>query len=91
MLRNLLSVALFSCLLHGQAQVITLTFTGQYQGDPVSLDSMLVLNLTQGGDVTLYYPDTVLVLGPPASAQGPRRIATASPSAPATPILPVTA
>ena len=63
MLRNLLSVALFSCLLHGQAQVITLTFTGQYQGDPVSLDSMLVLNLTQGGDVTLYYPDTVLVLG----------------------------
>ena len=63
MLRNLLSVALFSCLLHGQAQGITLTFTGQYQGDPVSLDSMLVLNLTQGGDVTLYYPDTVLVLG----------------------------
>jgi uncharacterized protein (TIGR02145 family) len=63
MLRTLLSLTLLSCLLHGQAQVIELTFTGQYQGDPVSLDSVFVVNLSQAGDTMLFYPDTVLVLG----------------------------
>ena len=39
-----------------------LTFTAQNQGQYVPLDSILIENLTQGGDTTLYAPDTVLVL-----------------------------
>jgi uncharacterized protein (TIGR02145 family) len=46
-----------------QGQVITLTFTGQYQAAPLPVDSVLIMNLSQGGDTTLYFPDTLLVLG----------------------------
>jgi uncharacterized protein (TIGR02145 family) len=46
----------------GQKQTIELTFTAQYQTQYVMLDSIYIENLTQGGDTTLYAPDTVLVL-----------------------------
>jgi len=41
---------------------ITLTFTAKADGQPQLLDSVVVENLTQGGDTVLYYPDTVLLL-----------------------------
>ena len=41
---------------------IQLTFTAEVNGIHQSLDSILVQNLTQGGDTTLYGTDTVLVL-----------------------------
>ena len=39
-----------------------LTFTAENNGQYVPLDSIFIENLTQGGDTTLYAPDTVLVL-----------------------------
>lgn len=45
------------------AQLIVITFEGLINGAPTPLDSILVMNLTQGGDTTIYYPDNVLVLG----------------------------
>jgi hypothetical protein len=41
---------------------ITLTFTAEVNGNHQPLDSILIQNLTQGGDTTLYPPDTLLVL-----------------------------
>ena len=41
---------------------IELTFTAENNGQHVPLDSIFIENLTQGGDTTLYAPDTVLVL-----------------------------
>ena len=43
-------------------QTMELTFTAQNSGQSVPLDSIYIENLTQGGDTTLYAPDTVLVL-----------------------------
>ncbi|MBK9629324.1 MAG: hypothetical protein IPO56_16970 [Flavobacteriales bacterium] len=60
------------------------------KGDPVSLDSVFVVSLSQAGDTMLFYPDTVLVLGTTGIAAGTRPIATASRLAPATPIRTVT-
>lgn len=45
--------------LHSQ---IELVFTAQYNLFHKQLDSVFVENITQGGDTTLYYPDTTLVL-----------------------------
>ena len=45
-----------------QKPVIELTFTADNNGQYVSLDSILIRNLTQGGDTMLYAPDTILVL-----------------------------
>jgi uncharacterized protein (TIGR02145 family) len=45
-----------------QKPSIELTFTADNNGQPVALDSILIQNLTQGGDTTLYAPDNVLVL-----------------------------
>ncbi|PKP47137.1 MAG: hypothetical protein CVT92_17170 [Bacteroidetes bacterium HGW-Bacteroidetes-1] len=45
-----------------QIPTLELTFTADNIGQHVSLDSILIENLTQGGDTTLYAPDTVLVL-----------------------------
>jgi len=44
------------------SQTIELSFSGRSDSLHVSLDSILVENLTQGGDTTLYYPDTTLLL-----------------------------
>ena len=46
----------------GQKPAVELTFTAENNGQYVPLDSILIKNLTQGGDTTLYVPDTVLVL-----------------------------
>ncbi len=46
----------------GQKPTMVLTFTAENSGQYVPLDSILIENLTQGGDTTLYEPDTVLIL-----------------------------
>ena len=46
----------------GQKPTMELTFTAENSGQYVPMDSILIENLTQGGDTTLYAPDTVLVL-----------------------------
>ncbi len=45
-----------------QKPAIELTFTATYQAQSVILDSLVVENVSQGGDTTLYAPITVLVL-----------------------------
>ena len=44
------------------SQTLELTFTAIDSAAYVQLDSIKVMNRTQGGDTLLYYPDTVLVL-----------------------------
>ena len=44
-----------------QRNTMELTFTAEQNGQHVSLDSILIENLTQGVDTILYAPDTVLV------------------------------
>jgi uncharacterized protein (TIGR02145 family) len=46
----------------GQRPSLTLTFSAVNNTAWVQLDSVKVINRTQGGDTVLYYPDTVLVL-----------------------------
>jgi formylglycine-generating enzyme required for sulfatase activity len=46
----------------GQKATMELTFTAENNGQYVPLDSIFIENLTQGGDTTLYSPDTVLIL-----------------------------
>lgn len=46
-----------------RSQTIVITFEGTLNGSPIPLDSILVMNLTQGGDTTIYFPNNVLVLG----------------------------
>ena len=46
----------------GQKPVFELTFNASNGGSAVILDSINIENLTQGGDTTLYAPNTVLVL-----------------------------
>ncbi len=41
---------------------LELTFTAIDSADYTQLDSIKVMNRTQGGDTVLYYPDTVLSL-----------------------------
>lgn len=41
---------------------LTLTFTAEYSGQYISLDSIRVKNVTNGGDTLLIKPDSVLVL-----------------------------
>ena len=55
-------VFVFITNVFGQKPSITMTFTADDNGQHVPLDSILIMNLTQGGDTTLYSPDTVLVL-----------------------------
>ncbi|MCF8236494.1 MAG: T9SS type A sorting domain-containing protein [Bacteroidales bacterium] len=45
-----------------QKPTMTLTFTADSNAQHLPLNSILIENLTQGGDTTLYAPDTVLVL-----------------------------
>jgi len=47
---------------YSQKATMELSFTAMDNGQYVPLDSILIENLTQGGDTTLYEPDTVLVL-----------------------------
>ncbi|MBW6460724.1 MAG: hypothetical protein K0B08_09140 [Bacteroidales bacterium] len=43
-----------------QRLTLELTFTAENNGDYVQLDSIKVMNRTQGGETVLYWPDTVL-------------------------------
>lgn len=56
----LIKVIFTECLL--SQNVINLAFTGNINGQHQPLDSILVENMTKGGDTVLYYPDTVLAL-----------------------------
>jgi uncharacterized protein (TIGR02145 family) len=44
------------------AQEISFSFTANYTCEYAALDSVFIENLTQGGDTTLYFPDTVLTI-----------------------------
>lgn len=57
-----LPLVLASLLPATLAAQITITFAGDLNGSPISLDSIVVQNLDAGGDTLLLYPDTVLVL-----------------------------
>lgn len=62
--RILLTVLMITMIMGAFAQkpTMTLTFTADSNAQHVRLNSILIENLTQGGDTTLYAPDTVLVL-----------------------------
>ncbi|MFO7791043.1 MAG: FISUMP domain-containing protein [Bacteroidales bacterium] len=44
------------------AQEISFSFTAKHTCEYAASDSVLIENLTQGGDTTLYFPDTVLTI-----------------------------
>jgi len=60
----LLSILILGIIVSAFSQKpsMTLTFTADNNGQHVPLNSVLIENLTQGVDTTLYAPDTVLVL-----------------------------
>jgi len=60
----LLTALMIGMILGTMAQKasMTLTFTADSNARHIPLNSILIENLTQGGDTTLYAPDTVLVL-----------------------------
>ena len=60
----LLTILMIGMIMGAYAQkpAITLTFTADNNGQYVLLNSILIENQTQGGDTTLYAPDTILVL-----------------------------
>jgi uncharacterized protein (TIGR02145 family) len=60
-LLSIIAIGLFLSAF-SQKPTMELTFTAENNGQYVPLDSILIENLTQGGDTTLYAPDTVLVL-----------------------------
>lgn len=47
---------------YAQQQSLVLTFTASNIGQHVPINSILIENLTQGGDTTLFAPDTLLIL-----------------------------
>lgn len=57
-------VLMLGCLVSSTAQKpsLELTFTAIDSAAHIQLDSIKVMNRTQGGDTVLYYPDTVLIL-----------------------------
>jgi uncharacterized protein (TIGR02145 family) len=57
-----LTFAVLSLMALGQRSVMELTFTAISLNAHIQLDSVKVMNRTQGGDTVLYYPDTVLAL-----------------------------
>lgn len=54
--------ACFMLSIHSQTSTWELSFTAENCSQCVSLDSIFIENLTQGGDTTLYAPDTILEL-----------------------------
>ncbi len=62
--KTLLSVLALGLVISvfGQKATMELTFTADDNGQNIPLNNILIENLTQGGDTTLYAPDTVLVL-----------------------------
>lgn len=60
LLSVLLTVMIFGAI--AQNPSVTLTFSADNNSQQLSLDSVLIENMTQGVDTTLYAPDSVLVL-----------------------------
>jgi uncharacterized protein (TIGR02145 family) len=63
MSKKLIPIALFvfiSSGLYSQRPALNLTFTAVDNAAYVQLDSIKVMNRTQGGDTVMYWPDTVL-------------------------------
>lgn len=58
----ILSALYLSICAVAQSTSIELSFSAQNNGHDVSLDSIMIMNLSQAGDTMLYAPDTVLVL-----------------------------
>jgi len=52
------------------AQIVELTFTGESGTSYVPLTSVIIENITQGGDTVLNYPDTVITLGTVGIGEG---------------------
>ena len=64
MMRNLtLTLAMLCASATLLAQTMTITFEATENGTPTPLDSIRVMNLTQGGDTTIVFPGNTLVLG----------------------------
>jgi hypothetical protein len=49
-------------IIYSQRPAMELTFTAVSDTARVQLDSIKVMNRTQGGDTVLYWPDTVLLI-----------------------------
>lgn len=70
-LRNsLLTLSCAASITCVEAQTITVSFAGEWFGGPWPLDSVRVMNLTQGGDTVLHAPDTLLLLSVSTSITG---------------------
>jgi uncharacterized protein (TIGR02145 family) len=62
---KLFSIALILFIsnnIFAQSTSLRIDFTAAYYGQHTALDSILVKNISQGSDTTLYFPDTSLVL-----------------------------
>ena len=46
----------------GQKITVDLTFTANKNSVPVRIDSIKVMNRSQGGDTMIYWPDTTLMI-----------------------------
>ncbi len=67
---GLLVFLFMSLQMNGSPQTsITLSFTASFEGIHKSLDSIKIVNVTRGGDTTLYGIDTMLYLGPGITVQ----------------------
>jgi len=62
MKKSILYAVLLALMINVSGQTIDLTFTAIDNAAYVQLDSIKVMNRTQGGDTVLYWPDTVLSL-----------------------------
>ncbi len=62
--REILFIIMFFLIISvsGQKPTLELAFTAIDSTDYIQLDSIKVMNRSQGGDTVLYYPDTILVL-----------------------------
>lgn len=60
---KLIITALLLAGLSYSQSIIVLTFNGDNNGEPVSMDSIRVKNLDKGIDTVLFYPENILVLG----------------------------
>jgi hypothetical protein len=64
MTRALLLFTTLALFISGlKSQTIVITYEGTVNGAPNCLGQHPVMNLTQGGDTTIYFPENVLVLG----------------------------
>lgn len=65
-----MAYVVFICNISAQ-NTIELKFTAEKNGQFLALDSILIMNMSQYSDTTLYYPDTTLVLEIPAGLNEP--------------------